>query len=122
MYSTRQEVPVARSITKAKLLDNVAGRAGVSKAQAESVLSAFFDEATFSAKAGYKVAWPGFGAFTAVQRPARMGRNPRTGVPVKIQAATAMKFTSSSLLRESLNAKAAAKKAAPAKKAPAKKR
>ena len=93
------------SITKAELLDAVAKSADVSKADAERVLSAFFSTVTGSAKKGDKVGWPGFGNFSATNRPARNGRNPRTGETVQIAASTAMKFTSSSTLKTELNTK-----------------
>jgi DNA-binding protein HU-beta len=102
------------SITKAELLDEVAEAAGVTKTAAEGVLTAFFDAVTAAAKEGSKVAWPGFGSFSASQRAARTGRNPRTGEPVQIAASTAMKFTASSTLKAELNE--------PAKKAAGKKR
>jgi DNA-binding protein HU-beta len=97
-------VPVA-SITKAELLDRVAQASGQTKAAAESVLGAFFDAVTDAAKGGDKVSWPGFGSFSTSQRAARTGRNPQTGAPVKIPASTAMKFTASSTLKETLNRK-----------------
>lgn len=110
-------------MTKAELIEAVAGSAGVSKADAERTLGAFFDHVVAATKKGDKVAWPGFGSFSTSKSAARTGRNPQTGAAVKIAASTRMKFTSSSTLKASLNAKAAAKKAAPAKKAaaPAKK-
>ena len=103
-----QEVPVA-SITKAELLDKVAKAADTTKADAERVLAGFFDVVTSSTKAG-EVGWPGFGNFSTTKRPAREGRNPRTGETVKIAASTAMKFTSSSTLKTVLNTKGKAKK------------
>ncbi len=112
------------NITKAALLDAVAASAGVSKVQAESVLNAFFAEATSSAKKGDKVSWPGFGSFEQKTNAARTGRNPQTGAAIKIKASKGMKFSASSTLKDALNGrtakKAPAKKAA-AKKAPAKK-
>lgn len=100
--TTNQEVVVA-NITKAELLDKVAGSAGVSKSEAEAVLEAFFEAATAAAKGGDKVAWPGFGSFSGSARSARTGRNPQTGAPVAIKASTAMKFTSSATLKQALN-------------------
>lgn len=91
--------------TKAEMLDAVAEAAGVSKADAERTLGAFFDHVVSSTKSGDKVAWPGFGSFSTTQRSARTGRNPQTGAPVKIAASTAMKFSSSSALKEALNGK-----------------
>ena len=91
--------------TKAEMIDAVATESGVSKADAERTLGAFFDYVTSSTKKGEKVAWAGFGSFSTTQRAAREGRNPQTGAPVKIKASTAMKFTASSTLKQALNGK-----------------
>lgn len=90
-------------MTKAELIDAVADAAGVSKADAERTVGAFFDTVVSSAMKGDKVAWPGFGSFSTTQRPARTGRNPQTGEPVQIKASTAMKFSASSTLKNTLN-------------------
>jgi DNA-binding protein HU-beta len=92
-------------MTKAELIDAVAETAGVSKADAERTVGAFFDTVVAKAIKGEKVAWPGFGSFSTTQRPARTGRNPQTGAPVAIAASTAMKFTASSTLKSTLNGK-----------------
>lgn len=90
-------------MTKAELIDAVANKAGVSKADAERTVAAFFDYVVASTKSGEKVAWPGFGSFSTGQRAARVGRNPQTGAEVKIKASTTMKFTASSTLKAALN-------------------
>ena len=92
-------------MTKAELIDAVADAAGVSKADAERTIGAFFDTLVSSTNKGDKVAWPGFGSFSTTKRPARTGRNPQTGAPVDIAASTAMKFTASSTLKSTLNGK-----------------
>jgi DNA-binding protein HU-beta len=89
--------------TKAELIDAVATAAGVSKADAERTIGAFFEHVTKATKKGDKIAWPGFGSFSTTKRAARTGRNPQTGAPVKIAASTAMKFTPSSTLKTTLN-------------------
>jgi DNA-binding protein HU-beta len=91
--------------TKAELIDAVAGKAGVSKADAEKTIGAFFDVVVASAKKGDKIAWPGFGSFSTTKVAARKGRNPQTGETVKIAASTRMKFTASSVLKTALNSK-----------------
>jgi DNA-binding protein HU-beta len=91
--------------TKAELIDAVADAAGVSKADAERTLGAFFDHVVEATKKGEKVAWPGFGSFSTTKRSARTGRNPQTGAPVQIKASTAMKFSASSTLKSALNSK-----------------
>jgi DNA-binding protein HU-beta len=90
-------------MTKAELIEAVADAAGVSKADAERTVGAFFDTVVSNTKGGGKVAWPGFGSFSTTNRPARTGRNPQTGEPVQISASTAMKFTASSTLKSALN-------------------
>ncbi|TPW12409.1 MAG: putative DNA-binding protein HU [Acidimicrobiaceae bacterium] len=90
-------------MTKAELIDAVAKESGVTKADAESAIKAFFDVVTTAAKKGDKVAWPGFGSFSTSKSSARTGRNPQTGEAVSIAASTRMKFTSSSTLKAMLN-------------------
>jgi len=90
-------------MTKAELIGAVADSAGVSKADAEKTLTAFFDHVVTATTKGDKVAWPGFGSFSTSKRSARTGRNPQTGAPVDIAASTAMKFTASSTLKAALN-------------------
>ncbi len=93
-------------MTKAELIDAVASAAGVTKADAEKTVQAFFDVVVSTTKKGDdKVAWPGFGSFSTTSRPARTGRNPRTGEPVQIAASKVMKFSASSTLKTTLNSK-----------------
>jgi len=91
--------------TKAEMIEAVSSESGVSKADAERTLGAFFDYIVSETKKGEKVAWAGFGSFSTTQRAAREGRNPQTGEPVKIKASTAMKFSASSTLKQALNGK-----------------
>jgi len=90
-------------MTKAELIDAVADAAGVSKADAERTIGAFFDTVVSSTNKGDKVAWPGFGSFSASKRAARTGRNPRTGEEITIPASTALKFTAAKALKDALN-------------------
>jgi DNA-binding protein HU-beta len=93
-------------MTKAELIEAVASAANVTKADAERTVQAFFDVVVATTKKGDdKVAWPGFGSFSTTSRPARTGRNPRTGDPVQIAASKVMKFSASSTLKTSLNSK-----------------
>jgi DNA-binding protein HU-beta len=92
-------------MTKSELIDAIASDAGVSKADAERTVGAFFDIVTAAASKGDKVAWPGFGSFSTSKSAARTGRNPQTGAEVKIAASTRMKFTASSTLKATLNPK-----------------
>ena len=86
--------------TKSELITSVAERAGVSKTQADAVLSAFFDVTAETVKGGDKVSWPGFGAFSMSERAPRTGRNPQTGAPVKIGTSRSIKLSTSAPMKE----------------------
>lgn len=108
-------------MTKAELVAKLAESSKVTKRQAEQMFSTFVDSIKESLQKNERIALPGLGAFSTVQRKARTGRNPRTGAEIKIPARKAVKFSTSSTLSKSLSgAKKAPAKAAPAKKAPAK--
>ena len=51
---------------------------------AELIVSTIFDRITAALARGGRVELRGFGAFTVTQRPARIGRNPRTGKTVQV--------------------------------------
>ena len=90
-------------MTKAELIEAVAAKAEVTKADAERTLAAFFDQVVAVAKNDDKVAWPGFGSFTTKVRAARTVRNPQTGASMESPASRQMKFTASSTLKAILN-------------------
>ena len=51
-------------MTKAELIDAVAEKANVTKADAERTVAAFFAVVVSTTTKGEKVAWPGFGSFS----------------------------------------------------------
>ncbi|MDQ6725940.1 MAG: HU family DNA-binding protein, partial [Actinomycetota bacterium] len=90
-------------MNKSEVIQEVAGTAGVAKQDVEKVIDAFFDTVRSAVGKGDRVAWPSFGAFSATDRKARTGRNPRTGDPVPIAASRALKFSASTALKAALN-------------------
>jgi DNA-binding protein HU-beta len=78
-------------VNKAQLIDRLSGQLGSKKAATDAV-EAVVDTITRAVASGEKVAITGFGAFEKVARPARTGRNPRTGETVKIKKTTVPKF------------------------------
>jgi DNA-binding protein HU-beta len=86
-------------MTKAELIANVAGNAGIKKSVAEKVLKSFMDNITKALKRGDKITLTGFGTFTVAKRAARTGRNPRTGKEIKILACKVPKFKAGNKLR-----------------------
>ncbi|MDR3365931.1 MAG: HU family DNA-binding protein [Prevotellaceae bacterium] len=79
-------------MNKAQLVDAIAGKASLTKADAKRALDAFTEVVAKSLKKGDKIALVGFGTFSVSQRSARTGRNPRTGEPIKIKAKKVAKF------------------------------
>ena len=86
-------------MNKTELIDAVAERADVSKAQAGRVLDAVTASVTATLKKKESVTLVGFGTFYVSKRSARTGRNPRTGKAIKISAATVPKFRAGKNLR-----------------------
>ena len=89
-------------MNKKDLVDLMADKAEVSKAQAEMALNAFLDGVRESLKGGEKVALVGFGSFSVSERAARKGRNPQTGETIDIAASKAPKFSPSKDLKKAI--------------------
>jgi integration host factor subunit beta len=70
----------------------------------ERVVGVIFDRMTEALAGGGRVELRGFGAFSVRSRPARTGRNPRTGAAVRVKAKHVPFFKSGKELRERLNA------------------
>ena len=70
---------------------------------AEKALKAFTETVAEELKNGEKIQLVGFGTFEVAERPAREGRNPRTGETMKIAASKSPKFKAGKALKDSLN-------------------
>jgi len=81
---------MAKAMTKTAIVSHLAGKADITKKQANIVLASLVELAYKEAKKGFTI--PGLGKLVVVQRKARMGRNPQTGEPIKIPAKRALKF------------------------------
>jgi integration host factor subunit beta len=71
--------------------------------EVESVVSAFFDSVGDQLSRGGRVELRGFGAFSTRERDARVGRNPRTGESVEVNAKRVPYFKPGKEMRERLN-------------------
>jgi len=69
----------------------------------ERIVSTIFDEITAALATGNRVELRGFGAFSVKHRPARTGRNPRTGDAVEVDAKSVPFFKAGKELRDRLN-------------------
>jgi DNA-binding protein HU-beta len=87
-------------MNKAELVAKIAEGAELTKAQDQKALNSFISATTTALKAGDKITLVGFGTFSAVNRAARIGRNPQTGKEIKIAAKTNGKFTPGKALKD----------------------
>lgn len=87
-------------MNKSQLVDAIAAEAGLTKVQAKKALEAFIGVTGKTLKSGDKIALVGFGSFSVTQKPARTGRNPRTGAAIKIAAKKVVKFKAGAELSE----------------------
>lgn len=91
-------------MNKTELIAAVAEKTELSKKDAEKAIKAFTDVVAEELKKGEKIQLVGFGTFEVAERPAREGRNPRTGATMPIAASKAPKFKAGKALKDMVNA------------------
>jgi len=89
-------------MSKAEFIANVADAGDMSNAEAKRVVELVFGEIEAGLKRSkkegkYQIGT--FGTFSVTKRPARKGRNPRTGEEIKIKASRSLRFRPSSNLK-----------------------
>lgn len=90
-------------MTKQELVEIIAAKAGLTKADAARALDATIDGITSGLKKEGKVTLVGFGTFSAKKRAARDGINPLTKEPLHIPAKKVASFKAGSKLKDALN-------------------
>lgn len=91
-------------MTKSELIQRLAERnPHLYLRDVEKIVETIFDEITQALADGDRVELRGFGAFSVKHRDARIGRNPRTGEAVQVEAKRLPFFKTGKALRERLN-------------------
>ena len=90
-------------MNKTELIAAIAAKADLSKKDAEKAVKAFTDAVAEELAKGGKVQLVGFGNFEVSERPAREGRNPRTGETMTIAASKTPKFKPGKALKDEIN-------------------
>jgi DNA-binding protein HU-beta len=90
-------------VNKTELIEHIAAKSDISKAAATRALASIIEAVKKTLKKGDTVTLVGFGTFSVTKRAARMGRNPRTGVALKIKAAKVPRFKAGKGLKDALN-------------------
>ncbi|MDR0183441.1 HU family DNA-binding protein [Lysobacter arvi] len=89
-------------MNKAQLVESIAERSQLTKAQAEAALNALVESVTQTLKNGEAVTLVGFGTFEARNRAGRTGRNPKTGEDLVIPATIVPAFKPGKALKDAL--------------------
>jgi DNA-binding protein HU-beta len=97
-------------MNKAELVDAISEQAGVTKKDADAVLSAVIETIIKSVAGGEKVALVGFGSFEKRDRKEREGRNPKTGEAMTIAATSVPAFSAGKSFKEKVAPAPAASK------------
>lgn len=91
-------------MSKAALGSLIAEEFGMSRAQAEQIVARVFRGIESSLVSQGSFTYVGFGRLSVVDRAARPGRNPATGVSMEIAPHRAVKFTMGENLKRVINA------------------
>jgi DNA-binding protein HU-beta len=88
----------------ADLAEQISTAHGLTKADAKKIVDGVFAAITDAAAKGEEVSIAGFGKFKVKASPAREGRNPGTGEPMKIAASRKLGFSVAKAVKDKLNA------------------
>jgi len=93
-------------MNKSELVQNLAARANISRADAQRSVEALFGAEggliSQALRRGDRIQITGFGTFEARQRKARTGRNPRTGKEIKIGPTNSPSFRPGKGLKDNI--------------------
>ena len=86
-------------MTKQEFIQKVSAKSGLSSRDATKAVDAFLETVTETLRSRDSINFTGFGKFSASDRAAREGVNPRTGERQHIAATTVPKFSAGSQLK-----------------------
>ena len=93
------------TVTKEELTHILMDELGLSQRDCKQLVEAFFDTMRETLASGEELKLSNFGNFTLREKSARLGRNPRTGVPHEVTARRVVTFHAGPRLRAKCNVK-----------------
>ncbi len=90
-------------MNKSELIDSMAAKAGISKADTARALNAFVETVKETLASGDQISLVNFGTFLVRERAARTGLNPLTKEKLEIPAAKVPAFKAGKTLKELVN-------------------
>jgi integration host factor subunit beta len=104
MTMDENDKAAAGAMIKSELVQRIAGQnPHLYQRDIENIVNAVLGEITAALARGDRVELRGFGAFSVKHRPARTGRNPRTGAHVSVDQKSVPFFKTGKEMRERLN-------------------
>lgn len=96
---------MSKSVTKSELIESLALKQSLlAHKDVELAVKALLDRMSETLCEGERIEIRGFGSFSLHYRPARMGRNPKTGETVSLPGKYVPHFKPGKVLREQVNA------------------
>lgn len=93
------------TLTKAELAETLFEKVGLNKRESKDIVEMFFDNIRDALIEGDAVKLSGFGNFQVRDKPARPGRNPKTGEVIPISARRVVTFHASQKLKLAVEVK-----------------
>ena len=93
------------TLTKAELAETLLEQVGLNKRESKDIVEMFFDNIRDALIQGDAVKLSGFGNFQVRDKPARPGRNPKTGEVIPISARRVVTFHASQKLKLAVEVK-----------------
>ncbi|MBC7290466.1 MAG: HU family DNA-binding protein [Actinotalea sp.] len=90
------------TLNRSDVVEAIADRAGLSAREADAALTALRDVVVEALREGRAVKVAGFVSVDRTERPARTGRNPRTGEPLEIPAGYTVRVAAGSALKDAV--------------------
>ena len=87
------------ALTKSEIADRLTYRLKFKREDAKSFVELFFETISLALEEGHHVRLSGFGNFCLRDKAERPGRNPKTGMPVKVSARRVVTFKSGKKLK-----------------------
>jgi len=91
------------AVTKAELAVSLHDELGLNKRESKEFVEQFYETIKVALEEGSSVKLSGFGNFGLRDKPARPGRNPKTGEEIPISARRVVTFKASQKLKESID-------------------
>jgi DNA-binding protein HU-beta len=90
-------------MNRQELIEALSKKTESTKTEAERNVAALIEIITATLKKGDSISLVGFGSFEVRKRAARVGRNPKTGAELKINASNVPAFKAGATLKASVN-------------------